>query len=197
MTLNTAHTYAGDDPVNGSDPLGLSAVGYCAPTDCPTEHGGNVVINLAGSNNPVNNQTPCAGTLGYSATVIGEVQSSPNGAAMQHLQRYIASLPPLQTVPEGVTQVPSQIEANSTRNAEIAKATQIVQSGNDFCVAYGAAGGAGAADIGGVLIYGGLSIAPESGPGGLAVAGVGVAFVGLSTVLFGSAIGYGPFKCSS
>jgi hypothetical protein len=72
--------YAGNDPVNASDPLGLSYVGYCSPTDCPTEHGGDAIINDAGTNNPVNNQTPCAGTLGYSAIVISEVGSSGNSS---------------------------------------------------------------------------------------------------------------------
>jgi hypothetical protein len=41
------YAFTGDDPLSGSDPLGLY-VGFCAPGDCPTERSGGAVANSAG-----------------------------------------------------------------------------------------------------------------------------------------------------
>jgi RHS repeat-associated protein len=70
------YAFTEDDPINGSDPLGLSAVGFCSLDGCPNEAGnGAVPANFAGTANKGTGAACCStGTANYPPKVAAEVE---------------------------------------------------------------------------------------------------------------------------
>ena len=103
----TGQRYAGfsDNPLNLTDPFGLS-VGYCSPGDCPTEHGGNAVINFAGTGNPAGQRPPSAGTQGYSQSVIGVSATALVPASSSQLASIASSNPGAKAAVNDYVQTP-------------------------------------------------------------------------------------------
>jgi hypothetical protein len=70
------YVFAGDNPINASDPSGLSSVGFCSLDGCPGEEGnGTVPVNFAGSNNNGKGAACCSsGTADYPPKVAAQTQ---------------------------------------------------------------------------------------------------------------------------
>ena len=112
----------------------------------------------------------------------------------------VNDLPPC---PEGGGTPPSPMPTLSAQpsppppqpNAAPVLAAPGTAAGNHFCSVAEVTGGLAGADIGGVMIGGGVAAAPESLGTSLLVSGVGVLFVGFGIVLGVGGFGYGPLGC--
>jgi hypothetical protein len=171
--------------MNESDSSGLYA-GYCAPADCPTVHGGDNVINLAGSNNRVTNCPPSAGTSGYSWQVQAAAKTS-----VTAIDRYIQSV---QSTQESCAVNPSlEICKTTTIGGEslperdattcVTHTGGIIVGGTALGVSVSSAGGTLAA-----LETAGIVSAPESFGFGLLFAGSTVV---ISSIILGGVSSFG------
>ena len=82
-TTGQPYAYADDNPVNGTDPLGMITGGYCPPGDCPTIAGTNDPIQSAPSGFKVGSSgdTTWNGGMNYSPTASQSAASvSPTSA---------------------------------------------------------------------------------------------------------------------